>query len=70
MKVVPFSAAQVTAIGTPKDAEGWPKVEVGPDQTYELRVLVTLPASASRSAFARHHLSGNRSDDGTHRNHT
>ena len=35
------------AIGTPKNAEGWPKVEVGPDQTYELRVLVTLPASAA-----------------------
>ncbi|MGA3303901.1 MAG: cytochrome c oxidase accessory protein CcoG [Methylovirgula sp.] len=47
LKVIPFSAAQVTAIGTPKDAEGWPKVEVGPDQTYELRVLVTLPASAT-----------------------
>ncbi len=47
VKVVPFSAAQVSAIGTPKDAEGWPKFEVGPDQTYELRVLVTLPASAA-----------------------
>src|SRR5579863_3079613 len=47
VKVMPFSPAQVKAVGTPTDAEGWPKVEVGPDQTYELRVLVTLPASAA-----------------------
>jgi cytochrome c oxidase accessory protein FixG len=50
VKVRPFSPADVTAIGAGKSPEGWPKVEIGPDQTYELRVLVTLPASASDHA--------------------
>ncbi len=50
LKVIPFAPANVTAIGTGKNAEGWPRVEIGPDQTYELRVLVTLPASASAEA--------------------
>jgi len=47
LKVAPFAPANVTAIGTRKNADGWPEVEIGPDQTYELRVLVTLPPSAS-----------------------
>ncbi|QXX76512.1 cytochrome c oxidase accessory protein CcoG [Methylovirgula sp. HY1] len=50
LKVKPFTPANVTAIGTGKSKDGWPKVEIGPDQTYELRVLVTLPASASSVA--------------------
>ncbi len=45
LKVAPFSPANVTAIGTTKNAVGWPTVKVGPDQTYELRVLITLPAA-------------------------
>ena len=50
LKVMPFAAADVSAIGTGKSADGWPQVEIGPDQTYELRVLVTLPASAANDA--------------------
>ncbi|MGB8277911.1 MAG: cytochrome c oxidase accessory protein CcoG [Methylovirgula sp.] len=50
LKVAPFAPANVTAIGTGKSSAGWPRVEIGPDQTYELRVLVTLPATADSEA--------------------
>jgi cytochrome c oxidase accessory protein FixG len=34
LKVAPFDAASVAAIGTHKNKEGWPEIEIGPDQTY------------------------------------
>ncbi len=46
-----FRRSDVTAIGTRKNAEGWPTVEIGPDQTYELRVLVTLPRLGERESL-------------------
>jgi cytochrome c oxidase accessory protein FixG len=42
-----IGAARVEAIGADDEADGKPVVGVGPDQTRELRVTATLPASAA-----------------------
>ncbi len=41
-----FDPAHVEAVGATKGADGWPIVEVGPDQIRELRMLVTVPVAA------------------------
>jgi len=41
-----FGAAHLEAVGVPNGSDGWPIVDVGPDQIRELRVLVTVPAAA------------------------
>jgi cytochrome c oxidase accessory protein FixG len=46
IKTERFDAAHVEAVGIANGADGWPIVEVGPDQIRELRILVTLPAAA------------------------
>jgi cytochrome c oxidase accessory protein FixG len=46
IETVRFDAAHVEAVGVSNGVDGWPIVEVGPDQIREVRVLVTLPATA------------------------
>src|SRR5664279_4555303 len=46
IKTEHFDAAHVEAIGVSNGSDGWPTVEVGPDQIRELRILITLPADA------------------------
>lgn len=45
IKTESFDAAHVEAVGVVSAADGWPVVEVGPDQIREVRVLVTVHAS-------------------------
>jgi cytochrome c oxidase accessory protein FixG len=46
IKTEGFDTARVEAAGVSNGDGGWPVIEVGPDQIHEVRVLVTLPASA------------------------
>ena len=43
LKAEPFKAAEISAVGVGKNAEGWPTVEVGPDQTEQVRAFITAP---------------------------
>ena len=45
IKTESFDAAHVEAVGVASAADGWPVVEVGPDQIREVRVLVTVHAA-------------------------
>ncbi len=46
LKVEPFPASSISAVGVEKNAAGWPIIQVGADQTAEVRVFISLPASA------------------------
>jgi cytochrome c oxidase accessory protein FixG len=46
LRVRNHQPAQVEAIGGKTGQSGWPVLTVGPDQTFETRVLVTQPAGA------------------------
>jgi cytochrome c oxidase accessory protein FixG len=50
LKVEPFPASSISAVGVEKNAAGWPSLQVGPDQTAEVRVFISLPAAAVSAA--------------------
>jgi len=43
IRIEGFEPAQVDAVGGQRGANGWPVLSVGPDQTLEDRIFVTLP---------------------------
>ncbi len=48
IRVGGFDPAQIDAAGGKRGANGWPVLSVGPDQTLEDRIFVTLPRDASQ----------------------
>jgi cytochrome c oxidase accessory protein FixG len=50
LQVAPFPASSISAVGVEKNAAGLPRIRVGPDQTSEVRVFISLPAPAASAA--------------------
>ena len=48
IRIEGFEPSQVDAVGGQRSANGWPVLSVGPDQTLEDRILVTLPRATGR----------------------
>ena len=48
IRIEGFEPSQVDAVGGQRGANGWPVLSVGPDQTLEDRILVTLPRATGR----------------------
>ncbi len=46
IKLERFDAAHIDVVGAERDADGWPRLKVGPDQTLETRILVSISPDA------------------------
>ena len=50
LKAEPFTAAEISAVGVGRNAEGWPSLDVGPDQTAQIRAFITASPSTEKPA--------------------